>query len=156
MFSGNVWDNWWGGGYIGVSVGWVIGSFWLGNDVDCFVDVVSVCICGYFDKWIWCVECIQSLGGVSNWGLYLGVNGQIGSKNLDLFEKFLFGGLFGVCGYLVGEVSGDSGWFVSVELWYDILLIVGLSVQVLVFVDCGYVCQYVDLWVGLVMLWMGN
>ena len=156
MFSGNVWDNWWGGGYTGVSAGWATGSLRLGNDADRFADAVSARTRGHFDKWIWRVERTQSLGGVSNWGLYLGANGQIGSKNLDSSEKFLLGGPSGVRGYPVGEASGDSGWLASAELRHDIPLTAGLSAQALVFVDRGHVRQHIDPWAGSVMPWTGN
>lgn len=156
MFSGNVWDNWWGGGYTGVSAGWATGSLRLGNEADRFADAVSARTRGHFDKWIWRVERTQSLGGVSNWGLYLGANGQIGSKNLDSSEKFLLGGPSGVRGYPVGEASGDSGWLASAELRHDIPLTAGLSAQALVFVDRGHVRQHIDPWAGSVMPWTGN
>lgn len=156
MLSGNAWDGWWGGGYTGVSAGWETGSLGLGNDADRLADAVSARTRGHFDKWIWRVERTQSLGGLSNWGLYLGANGQIGSKNLDSSEKFLLGGPSGVRGYPVGEASGDSGWLASAELRRDFRMTRGVSAQALVFVDRGHVRQHIDPWAGSVMPWTGN
>lgn len=156
MFSGSVWDNWWGGGYTGLSAGWVTGRLGLDNDADRLADSLSARTRGSFDKWVWRVERSQSLGGLSNWGLYLSANGQVGSKNLDSSEKFLLGGPSGVRGHAVGEASGDSGWLASAELRRDFQVSQGLNAQALLFVDRGRVRQHIDPWIGSVMPWTGN
>lgn len=156
MFSGNVWDSWWGGGYTGLSAGWAAGRLGLGNDADLQADALSARTHGSFNKWVWRIERNQSLGGLSNWGLYVGANGQVGSKNLDSSEKFLLGGPSGVRGHAVGEASGDSGWLASAELRRDFHVSEGLNAQALLFVDHGEVRQHIDPWAGSVMAWTGN
>ena len=156
MFSGSVWDGWWGGGYTGLSAGWVIGRLGLDNDADRVADSLSARTRGSFNKWVWRVERTQSLGGLSHWGLYVSANGQVGSKNLDSSEKFLLGGPSGVRGHAVGEASGDSGWLASAELRRDFAVGEGFNAQALLFVDRGHVRQHIDSWAGSVMPWTGN
>jgi len=156
MFSGSFWDGWWGGGYTGVSAGYVTGRLGLDNDADHLADALSARTRGHFTKWLWRIDRNQSLGGLSNWGLYLGANGQVGSKNLDSSEKFLLGGPAGVRGHAVGEASGDSGWLASAELRRDFHLSQGITTQALLFVDHGRVRQHIDPWAGSVMPWTGN
>lgn len=156
MASGSFWDGWWGGGYTGLSAGWVSGRLGLDNDADRLADALSARTRGRFDKWVWRIERSQSLGGLPNWGLYLGANGQVGSRNLDSSEKFLLGGPSGVRGHAVGEASGDSGWLASAELRRDFSVAEGLSAQALLFVDHGQVRQHIDAWPGSVMPWSGN
>jgi hemolysin activation/secretion protein len=156
MFSGSLWDSWWGGGYTGLSTGWVVGHVDLDNDADHLADALSARTRGGFSKWVWRIERNQSLGGLRDWGLYLGANGQVGSKNLDSSEKFLLGGPSGVRGHAVGEASGDSGWLASAELRRDFAVGKGLHAQALLFVDRGHVRQHIDPWPGSVMPWTGN
>jgi len=156
MFSGSVWDGWWGGGYTGFSTGWVVGHLDLDNTADQLADSLSARTGGGFSKWVWRIERNQSLGGLRDWGLYLGANGQVGSKNLDSSEKFLLGGPSGVRGHAVGEASGDNGWLASAELRRDFAVGKGFNAQALLFVDRGHVRQHIDSWPGSVMPWTGN
>lgn len=156
MFSGSLWDGWWGGGYTGLSAGWVLGRVGLDNEADRIADSLSAHTRGSFNKLLWRVERTQSLGGLSNWGLYVGANGQIGSKNLDSSEKFLLGGPSGVRGLPVGEASGDSGWLANAELRRDFQFAERLNAQALLFVDHGRVRQHIEPWIGSVMPWSEN
>lgn len=156
LLSGGTWDGWWGGGYTGLSAGWVSGRVGLDNDADRVADSLSANTRGSFNKWVWRVERSQSLGGLSDWGVYLGANGQIGSKNLDSSEKFLLGGPTGVRGHAMGEASGDSGWLANAELRRDFHFIERLHMQAKLFVDHGRVRQHIKPWTGSVMPWTGN
>ncbi|MDY4295534.1 MULTISPECIES: ShlB/FhaC/HecB family hemolysin secretion/activation protein [unclassified Xanthomonas] len=156
MLSGNAWDGWWGGGYFGASLGWVAGRVDLDNAADRIADGLSARTRGSYNKLVWRVERNQSLGGLSNWGLYVGANGQFASKNLDSSEKFLLGGPSGVRGHAVGEGSGDNGWLVNAELRRDFLVARHVRAQALLFADHGHVRQHIDPWAGSVMPWSGN
>ena len=58
----------------------------------------------------------QRLGG--GWGLLMMVSGQLASRNLDSYQKFVLGGVQGLRGYPSGEAVGDEGWLASGELYY--------------------------------------
>ncbi|PZP61043.1 ShlB/FhaC/HecB family hemolysin secretion/activation protein [Pseudoxanthomonas winnipegensis] len=156
LLSGSAWDGWWGGGYFGASLGWVTGRVDLDNAADRIADGLSARTRGDYNKLIWRVERNQSLGGLSNWGLYLGANGQFANKNLDSSEKLLLGGPSGVRGHAVGEGSGDEGWLVNAELRRDFVIASQVRAQALLFADHGHVRQHVDPWAGSVTPWSGN
>jgi hemolysin activation/secretion protein len=50
--------------------------------------------------------------------LYGAVNGQIASKNLDIWEKMELGGMYGVRAYPAGTAFGDQGYIVNLEARY--------------------------------------
>jgi hemolysin activation/secretion protein len=47
--------------------------------------------------------------------LYASINGQIASKNLDIWEKMELGGMYGVRAYPAGTAFGDQGFIVNME-----------------------------------------
>jgi hemolysin activation/secretion protein len=79
---------------------------------------------------------------MSGTDLYLSLNGQWASKNLDASEKFSLGGGTGVRAYPAGEASGDQGAILTLETRTSIS---GLSdrlpgqLQLIGFVDMGSV-----------------
>jgi hemolysin activation/secretion protein len=50
-----------------------------------------------------------------NISLYGAINGQVASKNLDIWEKMELGGMYGVRAYPAGTAFGDQGYLVNVE-----------------------------------------
>lgn len=58
----------------------------------------------------------QRLGG--GWGVLMAASGQLASRNLDSYQKFVLGGVQGLRGYPSGEAVGDEGWLASGELYY--------------------------------------
>ena len=58
----------------------------------------------------------QRLGG--SLGTLLTLRGQMSSRNLDSYQKFVLGGASGLRAYPSGEASGDQGWSASTELYY--------------------------------------
>ena len=50
--------------------------------------------------------------------LYGAVNGQIASKNLNIWEKMELGGMYGVRAYPAGTAFGDQGYIVNLEVRY--------------------------------------
>lgn len=84
---------------------------------------------------------LQQLGRATS--LYLGVDGQIASKNLDPTEQLTLGGPFSSRSYPVGAISGTQGYTATAELRH----IVSDSANhgqwtPVAFVDTGYVKIY--------------
>lgn len=77
--------------------------------------------------------------------LYLGLTGQLASKNLDSTEKLYLGGANGVRAYPQGEASGDQGYLFTGELRWQLP---NPSIQLAAFVDCGHVTVNKDPWSG--------
>jgi hemolysin activation/secretion protein len=50
--------------------------------------------------------------------LYGAVNGQIASKNLNIWEKMELGGMYGVRAYPAGTAFGDQGYIINLETRY--------------------------------------
>jgi hemolysin activation/secretion protein len=77
-----------------------------------------------------------------NVSFYVGLNGQLASKNLDSSEKMSLGGPNGVRAYGTGEAAGDEGYIASAELRY---LVPGAhpfgaqGVQLTTFIDNGHI-----------------
>ena len=46
---------------------------------------------------------------------YAAINGQVASKNLDIWEKMELGGMYGVRAYPAGTAFGDQGFIVNME-----------------------------------------
>ena len=47
--------------------------------------------------------------------LYGAINGQVASKNLDIWEKMELGGMYGVRAYPAGTAFGDQGYLLNLE-----------------------------------------
>lgn len=47
--------------------------------------------------------------------LYGAINGQLASKNLDIWEKMELGGMYGVRAFPAGTAFGDQGYIVNIE-----------------------------------------
>lgn len=77
--------------------------------------------------------------------LYIGVDGQMASKNLDSSEQLTLGGPFSTRSYDVGTLSGAQGYFGSIELRHTLsdLPIPGFWTPMM-FVDTGHVQVYKD------------
>ncbi|MES3023272.1 MAG: ShlB/FhaC/HecB family hemolysin secretion/activation protein [Pseudomonadota bacterium] len=72
------------------------------------------------------------------WSAYVGINGQIASKNLDSSEKFSLGGPDGVRAYPQGEAPSDQGYLGTAEIRYA-LPATGLgAMRVAAFIDHGH------------------
>ncbi len=50
-----------------------------------------------------------------SFSLYGAINGQIASKNLDIWEKMELGGMYGVRAYPAGTAFGDQGYLLTIE-----------------------------------------
>ncbi|MFC5500543.1 ShlB/FhaC/HecB family hemolysin secretion/activation protein [Caenimonas terrae] len=77
------------------------------------VDAATARSNGRFNKLAFNASRSQSLGGP--FSLYGAINGQLGSKNLDVSEKMELGGMYAVRAYPEGEAYADEGYVVTVE-----------------------------------------
>ena len=73
---------------------------------------------GGFSKFNLDVARLQTLEG--HWSLYGRWSQQTAQKNLDSSEGMSISGASGVRAYPVGELSGDEGWHVQLELRYSV------------------------------------
>jgi hemolysin activation/secretion protein len=71
---------------------------------------------GRYARFSWSLARLQNIS--ERHSLWLSVNGQSASTNLDSSEKFSLGGANGVRAYPGLEGSGDSGWLATVEWRY--------------------------------------
>jgi hemolysin activation/secretion protein len=71
---------------------------------------------GRYARFSWSVARLQNISERNS--LWLSVNGQNASTNLDSSEKFSLGGANGVRAYPGLEGSGDSGWLATLEWRY--------------------------------------
>jgi hemolysin activation/secretion protein len=71
---------------------------------------------GRYARFSWSLARLQNIS--ERHSLWLSVNGQNASANLDSSEKFSLGGANGVRAYPGLEGSGDSGWLATVEWRY--------------------------------------
>lgn len=53
-----------------------------------------------------------------NISIYGAINGQVASKNLDIWEKMELGGMYGVRAYPAGTAFGDQGYLINIEARY--------------------------------------
>ena len=87
---------------------------------------------GRYARFSWSVARLQNISERNS--LWLSVNGQNASTNLDSSEKFSLGGANGVRAYPGLEGSGDSGWLATLEWRYT----PQPGLQMLAFYDHGH------------------
>ncbi|MBK6591498.1 MAG: ShlB/FhaC/HecB family hemolysin secretion/activation protein [Burkholderiales bacterium] len=95
------------------TLSWTRGRLDLQNDVFLANDSSSAQSNGTYDKVAYGLTRQQTL--FTGTDLYVSVNGQWSSKNLDASEKFSLGGGTGVRAYPAGEASGDQGAILTLE-----------------------------------------
>jgi hemolysin activation/secretion protein len=101
---------------------------------------------GGFARFNLTLQRLQHLSGP--WSLFGSVTGQLASKNLDPLERFYLGGPLSLPGYPVGEVSGDQGAEVHVELRRDFGAPWGGNLQAGLFYGVGWLQQQKNTWNG--------
>ncbi|MDY7803415.1 ShlB/FhaC/HecB family hemolysin secretion/activation protein [Burkholderia stagnalis] len=137
--SGNVQDDWLGGGQSGFSVMFGMGRL-RSNDVletDRFTHAM-----GTFSKLSISALRVQSLG--RRFQLYAQFSAQLASRNLDPSQQFSLGGPYAVRAYALGAGSGDQGWQATAELRY----LAAPGWQLSTFVDAGRVQVRKQPWVS--------
>ena len=136
-FSGNHYDNFYGGGVSTLSL-----STSLGHFKNPLWDVTSTSNYGQFTGTQFTKF---NLGFTRNQQLVpdqsvlnISISGQLSSQNLDPVERFYLGGPNGIRAYPQSQGSGDQGFMVNLEVQQQ------LPYQFLgyVFIDAGWVQQY--------------
>jgi hemolysin activation/secretion protein len=90
---------------------------------------------------------LQHLTG--SWSTYVGLAGQWANKNLDSSQTFYLGGPFSIPGYPTGQVAGDIGANLHLDLRYDFVSVPwGGDFQTSLFYTNGWVQLYKDTWDG--------
>jgi hemolysin activation/secretion protein len=131
--SGNLFDDYGGGGGNSASALLVHGRVDLAGSPNEAADAASTRSAGSFGKLRYSLSRQQVLSPAVS--LFVSFNGQLASKNLDSSEKFYLGGSGGVRAYPGSEGGGSEGRIVAVELRTR----VAETVNVTAFVDHGSV-----------------
>ena len=143
IVSGDVRDRFGGGGVTAFSIVYGEGRVAINTPTARTIDSLSARTNGHFDKWNFNFLRLQSL--TERTTVFISVEAQQASTNLDSSEKFILGGANGVRAYPQGEASGDSGYRATAELRYrrSNLGLPGVW-QPFVFVDVGAVTLNAD------------
>jgi hemolysin activation/secretion protein len=116
--SGDLLDGWAGGGFNQAGLALVGGTLAINEPLSRTGDQTQANSQGRYHKWTWNLSRLQRIDGPLT--LLLTANGQISCKNLDSSEKFALGGPTALRAYAGGEASGDTGYFASAELRYEL------------------------------------
>ena len=141
-------DDRWANGETFYSAAVTVGSLDIqGGDAFKEFDRQNVGADGSFVKVNMDVARLQHLTG--NWSSYAGLTGQWANENLDSSQTFYLGGPFSIPGYPTGQVTGDIGANLHLDLRYDFLnLPWGGKLQPSLFYTTGWVQLYKDTWDG--------
>jgi len=142
--SGNHYDNFAGGGVSTGALGFVLG----------YLDIFGTSTQGYgqytpssFTKFTFSGNRTQKLFDSEETSLYLAVNGQLSSVNLNSAEQTYMGGPYGVRAYPVAQGGGSQGGVGTVEFRHQFPeRIIGS-----IFYDVGMIQQYKNTYPG----WQG-
>jgi hemolysin activation/secretion protein len=141
--SGDYQDHAFSGAVTHYGVTASIGSLDLsGNRTDEELNDATARSSGAYQKFILSFSRLQRVSDEVR--LYLGLSGQLATKNLDSSEKFSLGGPYGVRAYPVNEALGDQGYLFNFEVRYSVYK----DIELLGFIDHGGVNLHVDTWSG--------
>jgi hemolysin activation/secretion protein len=102
---------------------------------------------GGFSRLYAAVSRLQYLGG--KFSTFISFSGQLASKNLDSSQKFYLGGPFSLPGYPTGQVSGDDGALLHLDLRRDFYTQPwGGLFQASIFYAYGWTRLFKDTWPG--------
>jgi len=116
--NGDLRDEFGGGGVNRWSLSWTAGDVNYQDATARAADAASARTEGGYAKWNANFSRIQAL--TSSTMLYLNLAGQWSDANLDSAEKLSIGGPYAMRAYDVGALSGDTGYFATVELRHDL------------------------------------
>ena len=140
-------DAAWGGSQTAYGLTWSAGTIDLQTPAVRALDAATAQTQGHYNKLAFNAMRLQRLGGP--FSMYLGANGQIASKNLDVSEKMELGGMNAVRAYPEGEAYADEGYVLTLEARMDLPpLAVSMpgQMQLIGFVDSGHVRTNTDPW----------
>ena len=136
--SGSLRDDWFGGAINAASLTYAHGDVNLQNGVAAQIDAATAETEGDFDTVLYSLLRLQNVTGALQ--LYLSMQGQYASKNLDSSQKFVLGGPNAVRAYDQGIGIGDEGLLGTAELRYSLPAYRWLThPQVFAFFDAGSV-----------------
>ena len=124
------------GSYTSFGVTGSAGRLSFRNDEAALIDQAGHSTAGDYAKLNYGVARLQQLSNA--FSVYLSLNGQFASKNLDSSERFSLGGPFGVRAFPLGEAGGDQAHLGTVELRATLGRALGAEAQVSAFADAGW------------------
>jgi hemolysin activation/secretion protein len=112
--SGDHRDQFGGGGLTAYGLTWSLGNLDIQTAAAQTLDSSTAKTNGSYNKLAFNGMRLQSVLDTPL-SLYGGINGQVASKNLDIWEKMELGGMYGVRAYPAGTAFGDQGYILNVE-----------------------------------------
>lgn len=113
---GNHRDNIGGGGLTAYGLTLSLGDLNIQSDIARDFDAATTQTNGRYNKLAFNAMRLQRV--TDSVSFYAAINGQISSKNLDIWEKMELGGMYGVRAYPAGTAFGDQGYVVNLEARY--------------------------------------
>jgi len=130
--AGNHQDAWGRGGITSFDLSWTTGKLDM-DAISLAADLSSAKSNGSYTLLNYSIKRLQRLTATN--ALWLALSRQQASKNLNSSEKLYLGGAQSVRAYPQGEVSGDQGYLVNIELRHDH----AFGMQGVIFYDFGAV-----------------
>jgi len=112
--SGDHRDRFGGGGLTAYGLTWSFGNLDIQTAAAQTIDSSTAKTNGAYNKLAFNGMRLQSVLDTPL-SLYGGINGQLASKNLDIWEKMELGGMYGVRAYPAGTAFGDQGYILNLE-----------------------------------------
>jgi hemolysin activation/secretion protein len=144
---GNHRDSFGGGGLSTYSLTGSFGSVDIHTPAALAVDAASAQTQGQYRKLAFTAARLQNV--TRRVSVYAGIYGQLASKNLDISEKMVLGGAYGVRTYPTGEAYADEGYVATFEarlLLPKILPRVPGQMHLIAFADTGYASANTNAW----------
>lgn len=111
-------DTFLAGGVSAWNLSWTVGRVTFDDGSAQLADAATANTAGRFSKWNASLARLQGLSERNT--LYLAFSGQWANNNLDSSQKTTAGGPYSVRAYDMGAVSGDSGYFLTIEFRRDL------------------------------------
>ncbi len=143
--TGDTIDTFLSGGINNYSASWTAGLLGFDNIAAQAADAATANTQGVFSKWNMVLSRLQRLSQTD--GLYLSFSGQWANTNLDPVEQLIVGGPYSVRAYDMGAVSGDAGYFATIELRHTLEQTFHGQWQTVAFFDSGHVTVNKNVWV---------
>ncbi len=113
---GNHRDNFGGGGLTAYGLTLSVGKLDIRSDDARRFDEATADTQGGYGKLAFNAMRLQRV--TDSVSFYAAINGQVASKNLDIWEKMELGGMYGVRAYPAGTAVGDQGYIINLEARY--------------------------------------
>ena len=142
-------DGFGGGGVTAFSLTWSSGVIDILTPAALAADAAGARSNGQFNKLGFTLTRLQNLTDTTSF--YASLSGQAASKNLDISEKMLLGGVYGVRAYPAGEAFGDEGYLLNLELRKTVPKFsenMPGQMQAVAFIDTGTVTINKNPWVA--------